>query len=322
MSNSTERQANATQQANKKHRSNMAVDVVLPQKSHKKMKLSTTLPSPTSSPDSSSLPNDNTSSTTDRSPSTTHSVFTASRNSTPATSPNGSPVSSPTGSHISIASLSEYPMDGPEPVSLESLYVDNASSNCEEEAGDEGNVEAQDALLQPFTRLSQLPQDRQEAIMASLRPGFKDVDGCRIPSGMQVYPMVIPRSMDFGSVKVVLTYDGKEYAIKIYPRLVHVIKSFNGNLHPHDPNITQTLKERRSTLGAMIDNLRNLDPAELGGFRLEISLNARSLSEAQENTRNLPFLDIKNWLNPIHDQMKPFKLEAMVISKEDLLTIF
>lgn len=78
--------------------------------------------------------------------------------------------------------------------------------------------------------------------------------------------------MDFGSVKVILTYDGKEYMVKIYPRLVHVIKSFNGNLNPHDPNITQTLKERRSTLGAMIDNLRNLDLAELGEFRLEISL--------------------------------------------------
>lgn len=125
--------------------------------------------------------------------------------------------------------------------------------------------------------------------------------------------------MDFGSVKVILTYDEKEYTVKVYPRLVHVIKSFNSNPHPHNPNITQTLKERRSALGAMIDNLRNLDPAELGGFRLEISLNARSLSEAREIARNLPFLDIKNWLNPIHDQIKPFKLEAMVISKEDLL---
>lgn len=349
--------------------------------------------------------------------------------------------------------------------------MDNASSDFEDEAENDSNVEAQGGL-QPFMRLSQLPQDCQEAIMASLQPGVKDVDawcisvspeyqmrqfcngqslllmksnrakkirdhqsfakwmmlgeagarwkiddkfktslfkqlkrwrtiqeshqkgsatygnalvsipvllfclrkiGCReiriqafgqkipllpqfvfeepaqpshpsaklnrwdigcttqsaniflfrpsgrIPSGMQVYPMVIPRSMDFGSVKVILTYDEKEYTVKIYPRLVHVIKSFNSNPHPHNPNITQTLKERRSALGVMIDNLRNLDPAELGGFRLEISLNARSLSEAREIARNLPFLDIKNWLNPIHDQIKPFKLEAMVISKEDLL---
>ncbi|OWZ76254.1 hypothetical protein C365_05252 [Cryptococcus neoformans Bt85] len=140
MSSSTERQINATEQANNKRRSNMAVDVVLPsQKSHKKMKLSTTLPSPTSSPNSSSLPNGNTSSTTDRSPSTTH-------NPSPAASHIGSPVSSPTGSYISVASLLEYPMDGPEPVSLESLYVDNASSNFEDEAGNDGNVEAQGGL--------------------------------------------------------------------------------------------------------------------------------------------------------------------------------
>nr|KIR86078.1 hypothetical protein I308_03611 [Cryptococcus tetragattii IND107] len=36
-----------------------------------------------------------------------------------------------------------------------------------------------------------------------------------------------------------------EHMIKIYPCLVHVIKTFNGNPHPHDPNITQTLKRRR-----------------------------------------------------------------------------
>lgn len=37
-------------------------------------------------------------------------------------------------------------MDGPEPVSLESLYVDNPSFNFEDEAGNDGNVEAQGGL--------------------------------------------------------------------------------------------------------------------------------------------------------------------------------
>ncbi|OXH06360.1 hypothetical protein J008_05216, partial [Cryptococcus neoformans] len=126
--------SSSTDQANNKRRSNMAVDVVLP--SHKRMKLSTTLPSPTPSPNS---PNDNTSCTTDRSPPTTP-------NPSPAASPIGSPVSSPTGSHISVASLLEYPMEGPEPGSLESLYVDNASSDFEAEAENDGNIEAQGEL--------------------------------------------------------------------------------------------------------------------------------------------------------------------------------
>lgn len=53
--------------------------------------------------------------------------------------------------------------------------MDNASSDFEAEAENDGNIEAQ-GELQPFMRLSQLPQDRQEAIMASLQPGVKDVD--------------------------------------------------------------------------------------------------------------------------------------------------
>lgn len=39
------------------------------------------------------------------------------------------------------------------------------------------------------------------------------------PSGMDVYPMIIPRSSDFGSIKIVLSYEGEEYKVKIYPRL-------------------------------------------------------------------------------------------------------
>lgn len=140
-----------------------------------------------------------------------------------------------------------------------------------------------------------------------------------IPSGMTVYPMVIPRSMDFGSVNIELRYHGEDYKVKIYPCLVHVLKSFNSGLHANDPNITQTLKDRRSTIGSMIDNLAKLDPEELGGFRIEVRLKARSLKEAREKAQNLPFFDIKRWLNPTDDQMKRFKLEAVVITKEDLI---
>lgn len=42
--------------------------------------------------------------------------------------------------------------------------------------------------------------------------------------GMSSYPMVIPGSMDYGSVHIKLPYKGDRYSVKIYPRLVHVIK--------------------------------------------------------------------------------------------------
>ncbi|MCK7225877.1 hypothetical protein L8P11_21675, partial [Enterobacter kobei] len=72
------------------------------------------------------------------------------------------------------------------------------------------------------------------------------------PSGMHVYPMVIPRSSDFGSVKIVLSYEGEDYKVKVYPRLTHVLKSFNGKLHAADAKCTQTLKARKSVIERMI----------------------------------------------------------------------
>ncbi|WVO22959.1 uncharacterized protein IAS62_004303 [Cryptococcus decagattii] len=69
----------------------------------------------------------------------------------------------------------------------------------------------------------------------------------------------------------------------------------------------------------MINNLTKVHPTELGGFRIEIRLKARTLNQARVTTRSLPFFSIDSWLNPTEDEIKPFKLEAMAITKEDLL---
>lgn len=69
----------------------------------------------------------------------------------------------------------------------------------------------------------------------------------------------------------------------------------------------------------MINNLTKVHPTELGGFRIEIRLKARTLNQARVTARSLPFFSIDSWLNPTEDEIKPFKLEAMAITKEDLL---
>ncbi|OWZ27404.1 hypothetical protein C347_06199 [Cryptococcus neoformans AD2-60a] len=139
------------------------------------------------------------------------------------------------------------------------------------------------------------------------------------PSGMEIYPMITPRSLGFGSIKIELRYQGENYTIKIYPRLTHVLKSFHSKLNARDPRSVKTLKDRRSTIGKMIDRLADLHPKEFGGFRIEISLVAKTLGEAKQKALRLPFFKLENWLHPTDQRMVPFKLQAMVVTKKDLL---
>jgi len=44
------------------------------------------------------------------------------------------------------------------------------------------------------------------------------------------YPMIVPGSSDYGAVNIKLTHQDKHYSIKVYPRMVHIIKSFNSGL--------------------------------------------------------------------------------------------
>ncbi|OXG30373.1 hypothetical protein C360_04743 [Cryptococcus neoformans Bt15] len=91
------------------------------------------------------------------------------------------------------------------------------------------------------------------------------------PSGMEIYPMITPRSLGFGSIKIELRYQGENYT------------------------------------------------KEFGGFRIEISLVAKTLGEAKQKALRLPFFKLENWLHPTDQRMVPFKLQAMVVTKKDLL---
>jgi hypothetical protein len=49
--------------------------------------------------------------------------------------------------------------------------------------------------------------------------------------GIKHFPMLVPGSCDYGTANVRQSHRGRHFSVKIYPRLVHVIKSFNS--HPY-----------------------------------------------------------------------------------------
>ena len=135
-----------------------------------------------------------------------------------------------------------------------------------------------------------------------------------------VYPMLVPGSLDFGSISVDLKYNNKHYRIKIYPRLVHVIKSWNSRLQGIIPNQMAAIRGRAKAGEKVVQSLAGMKSSKLGGFRVEVSVQAKSLAAARTMVNNTPLLDIKTWLNPTHPALRPYKMAVKLVTKQALLT--
>jgi hypothetical protein len=68
------------------------------------------------------------------------------------------------------------------------------------------------------------------------------------------YPMAVPCSLDYGSVNLDVTHDRQNFTVKINPRIVHVIKSFNSSL--------------QSSISRTLSGVRNQFAAALGCFTI------------------------------------------------------
>lgn len=130
---------------------------------------------------------------------------------------------------------------------------------------------------------------------------------------IQHYPMVIPGSLDFGSVHATVNWKGKEYKVKIYPRLVHVIKSFNSRFQGEPLMTVAAARKKLQVCDKMIDSLSKRPASEVGGFRIEVSFIDPTLHGAKSTADSLPFYDLQWWLNP-PAAYEAFKLDFKVCS--------
>ncbi|OXC62417.1 hypothetical protein AYX13_06985 [Cryptococcus neoformans] len=137
-------------------------------------------------------------------------------------------------------------------------------------------------------------------------------------SGADIYSMVIPLSSDFGSCHIRLRYDSTDYEVKIYPLLVHKLKSFGG-INVSDFKVHGTLKSRFKQYKQILNDLEKVTPSKLGGYRIEVTLHARTLLEARRMVEHTRFLDLNSWLYPTRPQLSQFKLDIKAITKEQYL---
>ena len=132
--------------------------------------------------------------------------------------------------------------------------------------------------------------------------------------------MLVPGSRDFGTLNIKITNHNQNVSVKIYPRLVHVIKSFNSRLQGGIPRSMYGLKNQISRALKMIHDLTGKDDRALGGFRIEVTIKAPSLKEATRRVKQTGFLKPEYWLGIGPGPHSPFPLSAKLVSRSDFLT--
>lgn len=139
------------------------------------------------------------------------------------------------------------------------------------------------------------------------------------PSSMSLYPMIIPESRHHGSVSFSFSLDGDSFQVKVYPLLVHSIKSWHGKLNFYEPSNCRALKTRRATIEKMIGRLETAaEEWESGGFRVEVTLYAPTLVAAQAKVRELKLCQIMTWMSP-PPELNNYALSATALTKKQLI---
>lgn len=122
-------------------------------------------------------------------------------------------------------------------------------------------------------------------------PGIGSID-------IEKLPIFTPGSQGFGTLRLNTTYQGEEYAIKIYSLHTHVVKAASANPISF-PKTMAGMGTREAVLRNILRHYTAVPDRQMGGFRIEVSLRAPTLVDAIQKAWDLPFFDIEFWLNPL-----------------------
>jgi len=137
--------------------------------------------------------------------------------------------------------------------------------------------------------------------------------------GLEHYPMLVPGSGGFGSVNAKVKYGARHFSVKVYPLLVHVIKSFNSHLQSSVPKTLSGVRHQVEAAVRMIHSLTSKDPASLGGFRIEVTVKAPTLKDACRVVQATDLLKPSYWLGLGDGNHTKNILAAKLVDKQALL---
>jgi len=130
------------------------------------------------------------------------------------------------------------------------------------------------------------------------------------------HPILVPGSRDYGTVNLEVKHQARHFSVKIYPRLIHVIKSFNSHLQGGIPKTLRGVQSQAAAGLRMIHSLTGKDAMALGGFRIEVTVKAPSLAEAARLVRRTKFMDPRYWLGLGDGPHTNHRLSAKVVERK------
>lgn len=131
--------------------------------------------------------------------------------------------------------------------------------------------------------------------------------------------MLVPGSGNYGTVNIKATHRNRNFRVKVYPRLVHLIKSFNSRLQGSIPKTLQGIRNQLASALRLIHNLASKDNHGVGRFRIEVTVKAKSLQEAHRLVNDTGFLDSSYWLKAVDGHVARRGLTAKLVTREGLL---
>ncbi|GFZ43061.1 hypothetical protein JCM24511_00779 [Saitozyma sp. JCM 24511] len=146
---------------------------------------------------------------------------------------------------------------------------------------------------------------------------FASAEGRR--HGLKHYPMLVPGSGNYGTVNIKATHRSRHFSVKVYPRIVPVIKSFNSRLQGSVPKSLQGVRNQVAAGLRMIHNLTGKDAMALGGFRIEVTVKAPSLRQAHRQVMATNFLNPSYWLGAAEGPHAALLLTANLVTREGFL---
>ena len=137
--------------------------------------------------------------------------------------------------------------------------------------------------------------------------------------GVRHFPVMVPGSQDYGTVNLDVTHHSRHYTVKVYPRLVHLIKSFNSRLQASIPKTLNGVRIQVAAALRMIHSLTGRSEQAIGGFRIEVTVKARTLEAATELVKATGFLSLSHWLHVGAGPFSRTQLTAKLVTRSGFL---
>lgn len=121
-------------------------------------------------------------------------------------------------------------------------------------------------------------------------------------------PIFLEAGQGYGSVALQLQWESEEYAMKLYPRVVHTLKAIKSKHVATDPKTISAAKNRFEAIRRFLDSFAEVDVK--CGARVEATVQAKTLKEACDRISKTPLLNIHSWVTNSIEGMNNHQLDV------------